>query len=110
MNGWKERDRSMDRDRTTNGGMETKRRAVPGRRILAACLAATLTAALAATPTVAWAASPEFAYDEETWARLKDNVLRSRFWSRSTIPAIRTRWKPIRTTRLPTMQSRSARI
>ena len=75
MNGWKERDRSMDRDRTTNGGMETKRRAVPGRRILAACLAATLTAALAATPTVAWAASPEFAYDEETWARLKDNVL-----------------------------------
>ena len=51
----------MDRDRTTNGGMETKRRAVPGRRILAACLAATLTAALAATPTVAWAASPEFA-------------------------------------------------
>ena len=39
-------------------------------RFMAACLAFTLAAAPAA-----WAASPEFAYDEETWARLKDNTL-----------------------------------
>ena len=40
-------------------------------RFMAACLAFTL----AAAPAAAWAASPEFAYDEETWARLKDNTL-----------------------------------
>ncbi|SET24113.1 Outer membrane efflux protein [[Clostridium] aminophilum] len=42
------------------------------RKIVALCLAAAMSAL---TPAAAFAASPQFAHDEATWARLRDNVM-----------------------------------